>query len=88
MEVAIERRTPLPVIVCDALVVVDCILGKLRRADLDQIIMDCRELLSKLTDAHIQHIRREANTDAHQLMGLSRSVGDQSCSISKFKFLM
>lgn len=80
LEVAIKRGIPQPVIVCDASIVVDCIHGKIKRVYLDPIIFDCRELLSKLTGAEIQHIRREANSDAHQLVGLSRSVGDQSWS--------
>lgn len=65
------------VIRTDATVVVDCIYRQITRAAIEPVIQDCRELLNQLSGITVQHSGRASNTDAHNLVGFSKTLGDR-----------
>lgn len=69
-----KRGVNRPTNASDAAMVVDCILGKLKRAAIELIVQDFRDLFSHLKGASIQHIRRNLNADAHKLVGLREAL--------------
>jgi len=44
-------------------------------ATINQVILDCKELMNSLDVVKIDHIRRKLNVKAHKLVGLARNVG-------------
>ncbi|XP_058726729.1 uncharacterized protein LOC131598113 [Vicia villosa] len=66
------------VIQSDALTVVDCINGCFIYADLNPIVFYCKVLLSSFNSVGIMFINRAENVEAHQLVGIGRSIGSRT----------
>ncbi|XP_058732756.1 uncharacterized protein LOC131604327 [Vicia villosa] len=61
----------------DALTVVDCINGSGCIADIEPISLDCINLIFNSCNISIMFIRREFNTDAHNLVQLGKCLGSR-----------
>lgn len=51
-----ELRVDDPKIFSDAAVVVDCVAGKVKRADIDHLVEDRRDLMAQIGRVSINHI--------------------------------
>jgi hypothetical protein len=61
----------------DSEVVVKCLQGVLRLAEIENIIIDCYDIMSNLS-CSVAFIKRCKNSVAHSLVGVAKQVG--SCS--------
>jgi len=59
----------------DAESVVNCILGKLKIAEIDFIIADCLDILFRLFNVSVVYAKRSKNNAAHSLVGIARNLG-------------
>lgn len=66
---------PRPTFLTNAVVLVDCLLDKTVRAVINPIILDSKDLLGIFNDVAILFIRRKGISDAHKVVGLSKSLG-------------
>jgi hypothetical protein len=62
----------------DTEVVVNCLQGVSRLSAIENIILDCSDILCKHRNCNVNFIRRSRNVVAHCLVGLARQCG--SCS--------
>lgn len=60
--------------------VVERVYKKHTTAFIELVIQHCRELLNQLIRVFLKHIGRARNADAHNLVGLSKTSGDESLS--------
>lgn len=57
--------------------VVECLNHKCFRDDIDLILQDCRHFLLDFVLYHVMFVKRAENRNAHQLVGLAHSLGNQ-----------
>ncbi|KAK2373516.1 hypothetical protein QL285_074547 [Trifolium repens] len=78
LNLAKENRYENLLIELDAEVVVKCLSGRLKLAEIENVILDCSNLLSSLCNTRVSHIGRAKNMEAHSLVGVARNVGSKS----------
>lgn len=59
----------------DAEVIVKCMQGAVNLADIENIILDCNDILSNLCNCGVMFIKRSKNGVAHSLVGLAKQFG-------------
>jgi hypothetical protein len=62
----------------DSEVVVKCLQGVVRLSLIDNIILDCSDILSNLSNCNVVFIRRCKNVVAHCLVGIAKHYGSRS----------
>jgi ribonuclease HI len=62
----------------DAEVVVKCLQGCTRLSDIENIVLDCNDILSSLSNCNVVFIRRCKNTVAHSLVKFAKQFGSSS----------
>jgi len=63
------------VVEMDAESVVNCILRKLKIAEIDFIIADCLDILFRHFNVSVVYAKRSKNKEAHSLVGIARNLG-------------
>jgi hypothetical protein len=71
----LEQKLQDVVVELDSETVVKCASGSLCNTDIDMIIVDCLDLLGRLTNVSIVAVKRCKNGAAHGLVGMARNVG-------------
>jgi ribonuclease HI len=71
----LEQKLQDVVVELDSEIVVKCASGSLCNTDIDMIIVDCLDLLGRLTNVRIVAVKRCKNRAAHGLVGMARNVG-------------
>lgn len=58
--------------------VVKCVNGLLHLAEIEFIVVDCLDLMSRLDSIRVVCVKRSGNLIAHSLVGLARTLGCKS----------
>jgi ribonuclease HI len=62
----------------DSEVVVNCLKGVLSLSEIENIILDCSDIMSNLSNCSVAFIKRCKNSVAHRLVGVAKQVGSRS----------
>lgn len=66
------------IIESDSEVVVNYLKGRNHLVDLDNVILDCNDFLSKLPNCNVVSVKRSKNVVAHCLVGMAKQFGSYS----------
>lgn len=78
LQTGMELNLQKVVIESDAAEVVNCINRKSSLAAIDPIIQDCWDIMNLLGEALVVHIRRNANSAAHGMVGVTKLLGSRT----------
>lgn len=65
------------IIESDAEMVVRCLHGQVSIASIENVVFDCRDLLSQMLNTRVLSIRRARNAAARGLVGVARNLGSK-----------
>jgi len=70
-----QRNLKNLIVEMDAETAVRCFYGAVKFADIDDLIIDCLDIMSILENASVSFVKRDGNAVAHSLVCLSLFVG-------------